>query len=83
MRLRPHAPQQVGIALGIENNHRVATADILGNQQFRQPGFTDAGGAEHQCMPRSVAQRQRDAAFVQLHAMKQWITAAGGRAVCP
>ena len=83
VRLRPHAAQQVGIALGVENNHRVATANILSNQQFRQPGFTDAGSAEHQRMPRSIAQRQRDAAFVQLHAVQQWIAAAGGRAIRP
>ena len=55
VRLRPDTPQQVGVTLGIKNNHYVATANILGNQQLRQPGFTDAGGAEHQCMPRSVA----------------------------
>ena len=77
VRLRPDSTQQVGIT------HRVATANILGNQQLRQPGFADAGGAEHQCMPRSVAQWQRDVAFVQLHAVQQWIAAAGGRTVCP
>ncbi|SUG17068.1 Uncharacterised protein [Salmonella enterica subsp. arizonae] len=32
VRLRPHTAQQVGIALRIENNHRVTTANILGNQ---------------------------------------------------
>lgn len=64
-------------AAGLRHPWGQKQVDILSNQQFCQPGFADAGSAEDQRMLRSVARRQRDAAFAQLHAVQQRIAAAG------
>jgi hypothetical protein len=49
------AAQQIGIALGIEHDHHLAAADVLGDQQLGQPRLADPGGAQHQRVPDPLA----------------------------
>jgi hypothetical protein len=58
LRLCPQALQQIGVAFRIKDDHHLATADVLSGKQFRQPGFADAGGAEHQRVAGAFAERQ-------------------------
>ena len=67
--LGDHPLHQVGVALGVEHDHHVAPGDVLGDQDFRQPGLADAGGAEHQGVADAVAQGHVDRAFLRLDAM--------------
>ena len=39
-----HTPQQTRIPLGIEDDHHVTAADVLGDKDLGQPGLTDASG---------------------------------------
>ena len=45
---RIDAAQQVNVALGVEDDHHLAAADVLTDEQFRQPRLAHPGGAQHQ-----------------------------------
>lgn len=57
LRFCPQTLQQIGVAFRIENDHHLATADVLSGKQFRQTGFTDAGGTEHQRVAGAFTER--------------------------
>lgn len=74
---RPQTLKQIGIAFWIENDHHLATADVLGGKQFRQPGFADAGGTEHQRVAGAFTELQGDVVLFQFHAVQPRIAADG------
>ncbi|MCY1511712.1 hypothetical protein D9M68_461490 [compost metagenome] len=61
-----HPLEQVGIAFGIEDDHRlilaggIAAPNVLGNEQLGQPRFTDPRRAQDQGLTDALAQRQVD-----------------------
>ncbi len=77
LRFCPQTLQQIRVAFWIKNDHHLTTADILGGKQFRQPGFTDAGGAEHQRVAGALAERQGDVVLFQFYPVQPRIAADG------
>ena len=70
-----HALEQIGVALGVEDDHDLVlaahlAADVLGDEQFGQAGLADAGGAEHQRMADALGQRQGDVNLVRFDAVQ-------------
>ena len=63
--LGDHPLHQVGVALGVEHDDHVAPGDVLGDQDFRQPGLADTGGAEHQGVADAITQGHVDRAFLR------------------
>ncbi len=75
-----HALQQVGIALGVEDDHYLVlaadlAADVLRDEQLGQPRLAHARGAQHQGVADALAQRQGDVDLVRLDAMQAWQSA--------
>ncbi|MNE64503.1 hypothetical protein D3C80_1599200 [compost metagenome] len=68
-----HALEQVGIALGVEDDHYfvVDAVDVLGDVHLSQSRLADTGGAQHQGMSHAFAQRQADFHLVRFDAMQQ------------
>ena len=64
------APQQSGVALGIEHDHHIAALDVLGDEEFGEPGLADAGGAEHQGVPDPLAEIHPDFLLVRFDGMQ-------------
>jgi hypothetical protein len=69
-----HALQQIGIALGVEHDHHIATTDVLGDEQLRQSGLAHAGGAQHQHVAHPLAQVHPHRVLVRLHAVDGRVT---------
>ncbi len=71
-----HPLEQVGIALGVEDDHDlvlargVLAADVLGDEQFGQPRLAHPRGAQHQRVADALAQRQADVHLVGLDAVQ-------------
>jgi hypothetical protein len=70
-----HAPQQVGIALGIEHDDHVAAADVLGDQDLGQPRLAHAGGPEDQGMPDPLTQAHPHRRLVGFDTVQRWLAA--------
>src|SRR5690606_30355042 len=70
-RLDVHALEQVGVALGVEDDAHLAPVNVLGDVQLGQAGLADPGGAQHQSVADAFVERQRDVGFVGLHAVQQ------------
>ncbi len=66
-----HAPQQVGIALRVEDDDHIAAADVLGDEDLGEPGLADPGGAEHQGVADALAKIHPDILLVGLHRMQR------------
>ena len=60
-RFRVQAPEQVRIALGVQADHRLAPADVLGDRQLRRPGLANPGGADVEHVPLPFGPGQHDA----------------------
>ena len=72
------AAQQVGVTLGVKHDHHFATADVLGDQQFGQPGLAHAGGAEHQGVAHTLGQVHPDVGFCGLNPVQRRVAAQAG-----
>ena len=62
--------QQTGIPFGIEDDHHVPAADVLGDQEFGQPGLADPGGAQHQGVADPLTDVHPDRLFVRFYRMQ-------------
>ena len=65
-RLGVYPAHQVGITLGIEHDHRVATTDVLCDQDLGQAGLADPCRTEHQRVAVALVERHPDVLFVRL-----------------
>jgi hypothetical protein len=79
LRLPIDTPQQVEVALGVEDDHRLAAADILTDEQFRQPGLAHPGGAQHQGVADPLAQVHPDIGFRRFDGVERGVAAGGSR----
>ena len=75
--LHVHALEQIGIALGIEDDHHLVlaanlAADVLGDEQLGQTSLAHPRRAQDQRMSDPLAQRQADVHLVRLDAMQAW-----------
>ncbi|MNT89616.1 hypothetical protein D3C72_2303760 [compost metagenome] len=68
-----HAFEQVGIALGVEDDHNLGfdAVDVLGDIHLGKACLADTGSAEHQGMSDPFAQRQTDFHLIRLDPMQQ------------
>ncbi|MNM65061.1 hypothetical protein D3C81_764840 [compost metagenome] len=73
-RFHVHPLEQVGIALGVEDDHHLlaGSVDVLGDVHLGQARLADPRGAQHQGVPDALAQRQAGFLFLRLDAMQQW-----------
>ncbi|MNO91150.1 hypothetical protein D3C76_826900 [compost metagenome] len=71
--LHVHALEQVGVALGVEDNHHLLgwPVDVLGDVDLRQARLADPGGAQHQGVPNTLTQRQGGFLLTRLDAVQQ------------
>ena len=71
-RLGVQAPEHVGIALGVQANHRMAPADVLDDGEFQRAGFTHAGRPhiKHMALALDPRQINRLLPFQQADAMQ-------------
>ena len=67
--------EQVGVALGVEHDHHIAAADVLGDQDLGQPGLADPGGSEHEGVPYALAEIHPHVLLLRLHAVQGGIAA--------
>ena len=63
-----HIEQQVGIALGVDDDDHVAAHDVLADDDFGEARLADAGGAFNQGMADAVAQILPDGSFAFVEA---------------
>ena len=66
-----HAHHQIGVALGVDDDHDLACVDVLGRQQLQQPGLAHPGGAQHQHVPVACRLAQQHRHLARLHAVQQ------------
>ena len=66
-----HAPQQVGIALRIEDDDHVAAANVLGDQELGEPRLADPRGAEHEGVSDTLAEIHPDVLLMGLDRMQR------------
>ncbi len=69
-RFRVHPHHQIGIPLGIDDDHDLAAMDILRHQNFHQAGLADARGAENNHVPIAVPLAQQHLHFIHLDAVQ-------------
>ncbi|MNJ63798.1 hypothetical protein D3C77_597220 [compost metagenome] len=74
LRFHVHALEQIGIALGVEDDHHLLAraVDVLGDVHLGQACLADPRGPQHQGMADALAQRQAGFLFLRLDAMQQW-----------
>ena len=48
--------QQVGVTLGINNNHHITAHDVGANDDLGEAGFSDTRCSQYECMTDTVAQ---------------------------
>jgi len=61
---REHTAQQVDVTLGVEHDHNLAAADVLGDQQLGEARLADPRGSQHQRVSDAVFQIHPDLALV-------------------
>ncbi len=69
VRFRHDPFHQVGIPFGIEHDHHITPVDVLGNQDFGQPGLADTGSAQHQGIAWTAVQRHGHVGFFHSDSM--------------
>ena len=67
--------QEIGIALRVEDDHDVAAADVLRNQELGQPCLADPRGAQHQGVPHPLLEIHPHRLFVVADAVQGAIAA--------
>ena len=67
------------IALGIDDQHRLAAQDGLADQEIEQPGLAGAGGADHQQVAFHRAEWHGEVVFARGQAMQPVCADRGGR----
>ena len=75
LRLRVDAAQEIDVALGVEHDDDLAAADVLGEQQLRQPRLADPRGPQHQGVADAVGEIHPDVGLGELDAVEGGIAA--------
>jgi hypothetical protein len=59
-----HTAQQVDVTLGVEHDHNLAAADVLGDQQLGEARLADPRGSQHQRVSDAVFKIHPDLGLV-------------------
>jgi hypothetical protein len=73
LHFRPDPHDQLGIALGIEDDDDLAAMDILGDEQLAEPGLADARRAEDERMAYAIRERHGGRTFRKLDPVQRRI----------
>jgi len=65
--LRVDAPQEIRIALGIEDDDDVAAANVLGDQELGQPCLADPRRTEHEGVTDPLTEIHPHVLLMRLH----------------
>ncbi|MNH18098.1 hypothetical protein D3C79_777920 [compost metagenome] len=73
-RLDVHALEQVGVALGVEDDDHfpARSMDVLGDIHLGQASLAHPCGAQHQGMSNALAERQTGFLLLRFDAVQQW-----------
>ena len=71
----PDPLDQLGVALGIEDDDDLAPMEVLGDEELAEPGLADARRAEDERMAYAIRERHGDRTFRKLDAVERRIAA--------